>query len=667
MGFLERGFFSYRTASVSRMVVLCFLLVAGCRSPETAEPVIATARDSVQTVLERKEMRNTDSVQQLLERTPAGDRLARILLYNELGKLYREKSDFVTAVQQHRSALELSMEENDTAETIQTYNQLGTDFRRIGSLADAADVHYLALRMAEQYSARDTEQGKRLLSYSLNGIGNVYKSLDIRNQAFAYFRRAAEIDRQLGNHLGLAMNYVTMGSVLEHQNKLDSALLFYRQALRYDSLADSQTGIAICHNRIGQLMQKQQKWEESLAYYTVAQKILTERGDVWNRLKTESDMAWVFIQQKKYREAHTLLLQIKKTAQQRNMYGYLEAIHYYLATLHTELGQYREANEARKLCLDYRDSIQNIRSEQNVLETRVKFEREMGERRIRDIHRMNEQEKKQREIIISTSIIISFLLLGLLIVSYYFIRLQRKRNAELREANTTKDKFFSIISHDLKNPVIAQRNALESIGDVLASCDSPSADTRWLANEIEALRESSESLLELINNMLNWARIQRQRMSFRPSSLDLRSVIQSTSQLLKPLLQAKNIAFHSGITNIIIVNADRNMIEIVLRNLITNAIKFSKPGGRVAVEAEPHGEAEYKISVIDNGVGLTAEQRANLFRLDRQQTTQGTAGEKGSGLGLIVCKELVERNGGTLTVTSVPEVETVFSFTIRRG
>lgn len=666
MGFSEKSKYPALPPLFSAVAALCLLLVAACHSPGVPQSGLSTGKDSIEAVLAREEMKNIDSVERLLRQTPAGAKAVRVVLHNELGALYRKKSDFVAAVEQHRAALELAIEERDTVEIIQTYNQLGTDFRRIGSLSDAAEVHYRALNSAELFSGKNSEEGKRLLSYSLNGIGNVYKSLDIRNEAFEYFRRAAELDRELGNHLGLAMNYVTMGSVLEHRNKPDSAMLFFRRALHHDSLANSPTGIAICHNRIGQLLQKQKRWDEALSYYSVAREILSDRGDVWNLLKTESDMAWVFIQQKKYVEAKRRLLSIRQAAAQSKMYGYLEIIHYCLATLHTELGEYRAANKDWKLCLDYRDSIQAIRNEQNVLETRVKFEREMGERRIQNLNRINEQQKKQKELIIVTTLIISILLLGLLVISYYFIRLQQKRNEELKESNATKDKLLSIISHDLKNPVIAQRNSLQSMADLLRV--SGCADKTWLEKETGALRKSSESLLELIDNMLDWTRIQRGRMSFRPSVFDLRSALLSTSNLLAPLLQGKEIAFCSGIPEATIVKADKNMTEIVLRNLITNAIKFSKPGGRVAVEIQPQGQSEYKISVIDNGVGLTPEQIKNLFRLDRQQTTPGTSGEKGSGLGLLVCKELVERNGGVLSVTSTPGVKTTFSFTIgKRG
>ena len=646
-------------------VALLLLFLNGCSRATTQKPAKAINKDSILFVLEQKNMRNIDSLLAFIAQIPNNHKTTRIILHNELGKQYREKSDFVSAVEQHRKALELAIEESDTVEIIQTYNQLGTDFRRIGSLADAAEAHYEALNISELYSRKNSQEGKRLLSYSLNGIGNVYKSLDIRNEAFASFQRAAELDKQLNNYLGLAMNYVTMGSVLEHQNQLDSALLFYQEAMHYDSLANSLTGIAICHNRIGQLLQKQNKWDEALRYYNVAKEILTERGDVWNRLKTESDMAWVFIQQKRYSEAHSLLLSIRETAQKRKMYGYLEAIQYYLATLYTEIGQYKEANEARKLCLDYRDSIQNIRSEQNVLETRVKFERERGERVIRHLSQINEQEKQQRNLIIATGLIISVLLLGLLIVSYYFIRFQRKRNAQLKEANITKDKFFSIISHDLKNPVIAQRNALQFIEDHLNNPENP--DKNWLMEQIKSLRESSESLLEFLNNLLNWARIQRRTMTFKPSDFDLRSMVLSISNLLKPLFRSKNITFHCSAPDMVIVNGDRNMIEIVLRNLITNAVKFSHKRGKILVEIHPHGQKEYKISIIDNGVGLTKEQMATLFRVDKQRTTCGTAGEKGSGLGLIICRELVERNGGVLSVKSIPNQETLFAFTIKRG
>lgn len=648
--------------AVALVMCIGLQIFTGCRKP--APPILETSvnKDSIGNELRQKKWQNTDSLLALIDRTPKEMKTHQLLMYMELGKLYREKSDFVEAVNNHRLALDMALELHDTVEIIQTYNQLGTDFRRIGSLADAAEMHYKAVELAERYSKRETDEGKRLLSYSLNGTGNVYKSLDIKNEALECFTRSAKLDEELGNNLGLAMNYVTIGSVMEHQNKLDSARYYFLLAMRYDSLANSQTGIAICHNRLGQLLQREEKWDEALVHYNAAKDILVARNDVWNRLKTESDMAWIFIQQKRYDEAYVLLNQLKETAQQRKLYGYLEAIYYYLATLHTQRQEYKQANEARRECLVCRDSIQQIQSEQNVLETRVKFERDMGERRINDLYRKNEEEKRQKRLIFIGGSAITALLLSIIAISYYFARLQRRHNKKLRESNSTKDKLFSVISHDLRNPIIAQRNSLHVIAENLSG-----GDVSLAKMGIDELTQSTESVLDMLNNMLNWARMQLGKMNYKPVNFDIRNVVISTAKLLKAQMQEKNISFELTPKLPTIVRGDKNMIEIALRNLMTNSIKFSKKDGILRVDVNLQPNNQYKVCVIDNGVGLTKEQITHLFQLDKQQSTRGTAGEIGSGLGLIVCKDIIRMHGGKIQVESVPDVETIFSFTIKRG
>ncbi len=196
-----------------------------------------------------------------------------IFLYN-LGKLYRKKALFADAVTHHQAALAIAEQLKDTLNIVKAANQLGTDYRRVGAMPNAAKAHFKALQFSEIYSKKDTPQGQQLLSFSLNGLGNIYKTMGQGRIAYSYFKRSSDIDEATGNYLGVAMNSVTLGSVLEHQNDLDSAYFYFSKAMHYDSLINSSTGISICHNRMGQLQAKRGKLNEALAHYKAAQKIL---------------------------------------------------------------------------------------------------------------------------------------------------------------------------------------------------------------------------------------------------------------------------------------------------------------------------------------------------------------------------------------------------------
>jgi signal transduction histidine kinase len=230
----------------------------------------------------------------------------------------------------------------------------------------------------------------------------------------------------------------------------------------------------------------------------------------------------------------------------------------------------------------------------------------------------------------------------LLALFTYIIILRNKRNRELAEMNSVKDKFFSIISHDLKNPAIAQRDALQLLLD-----NSRKWDFDSLTKYYQSLLKSANSQVVLLYNLLNWAQIHTGRMVFHPIPFDIIPAIEPDMDLIKSNAEQKGITFQTQIPEETIITGDPNMIAIVIRNLCTNAIKFTHDGGAVTLEI-----AQNIISVSDTGTGMTPEQLQNLFRMDKKQSKLGTAGEQGSGLGLMVCKELVEKHGSTLHVES---------------
>ncbi|MCX7908027.1 MAG: ATP-binding protein [Ignavibacteria bacterium] len=234
----------------------------------------------------------------------------------------------------------------------------------------------------------------------------------------------------------------------------------------------------------------------------------------------------------------------------------------------------------------------------------------------------------------------------------------RKSEQKLRELNATKDKFFSIIAHDLKNPIGAFKNVLELL---YKNFDDFSKDE--LLQFIEPLRESSIQLFSLLENLLLWSRSQTGSINIQPSEFNLSELIKQNISLLSLQADNKKIKLEAEVPQRLTVFADLNTITTVLRNLISNAIKFTNPGGEVKVIAKIK-ENFAEICVQDNGVGMNQDTLSKLFRIDVHHTALGTAKEKGTGLGLIICKEFVEVNGGKIWVESQENKGSKFYFTI---
>ncbi len=234
-----------------------------------------------------------------------------------------------------------------------------------------------------------------------------------------------------------------------------------------------------------------------------------------------------------------------------------------------------------------------------------------------------------------------------------------KQRDELRKLNVTKDKFFSIIAHDLKNPF----HSIMGFSDLLTrSYDRIEEDKK--KEFIRLINESSSSAYGLLENLLNWARTQTNRIKYNPSKIDLAVIAKEVFQMMSINAENKNIRLKFPENfNKVYAFGDYNMVYTIIRNLTSNALKFTKPGDEVSISTQKKGN-RLEVSIMDTGVGMTEEEQAKLFRLDEFHTTTGTSGEVGTGLGLIVCREFILKHGGDIKVKSEKGKGSVFRFTL---
>lgn len=237
----------------------------------------------------------------------------------------------------------------------------------------------------------------------------------------------------------------------------------------------------------------------------------------------------------------------------------------------------------------------------------------------------------------------------------------------LQELNKSKDKFFSIIAHDLKGPF----NSILGFSELLTT-DWDDFGEEERKHLVKNIRSSSMLTYRLLENLLEWSRAQTGRMEFNPVLVDLSNLANESLILLREMADQKQIKLFSEINFNTLVFADENMVRTIFRNLISNAIKFSYPGQTVKLKALEYFDEEKKVPMVradisDQGVGIPEEHLTKLFRIDQQYQTSGTSNEKGTGLGLVLCKELVDRNKGSISVVSQPGTGSVFSFTLLKN
>lgn len=231
-------------------------------------------------------------------------------------------------------------------------------------------------------------------------------------------------------------------------------------------------------------------------------------------------------------------------------------------------------------------------------------------------------------------------------------------NDQLEQSNASKDKFFSILAHDLRSPF----NGLLGFANILLE-DIDRLPKEDIKNFVVQINGATKSIYSLLENILQWSRMQIGRMDYQPIKINLYENINYTFNLLIGNAIKKNIVLECEVDDKIYVNADQNMLNSIIQNLVSNAIKFTESGGNVKVMATVKGKF-VEISVADSGVGIKKEDMVKLFRIDAKHSTIGTAKERGTGLGLILCKELVEKHGGSIWVESKAGKGTCFNFAL---
>jgi signal transduction histidine kinase len=346
-----------------------------------------------------------------------------------------------------------------------------------------------------------------------------------------------------------------------------------------------------------------------------------------------------------------------------------------LSSLWEMKGDFKKSLAYYKRFKQLEDTLFSQDMQAKLLRDQIRFETESKDSQIAKLSLQQESTEGalKRKDFVQNILVVVMALSGILLISVYrsgqrrrqinelLLRHQKeteKRSEELERLNQVKDKFFSIISHDLRSPI----NALSGLLDLL---DKGAVSPQELPKHIKELKTRFNHTRALLNNLLDWTLLQMDKLNLQKGKIDLKKLVDENIQLLGDT-PGKEIQLINDVNPNTIGYADSNTINLVIRNLITNAIKFTNDKGEVRVNAVPQGN-EWVVSVKDNGVGMAIEVLRILFDKTAPYTTRGTANEKGTGLGLILCKEFVEKNGGRIWVESAEDYGSTFYFTLPKA
>lgn len=572
------------------------------------------------------------SAQQLAEKEKLAELVIEALINQS--QSYREQGNSFKSMEKLKKAEALSREGGDILKTIQCLNQLGQAHYSLGQQEEALNNHRMALDMSRQAKNKQQEAESIFL------IGEVYREEAKPAAALEQHKKALALRQEIKDSLAMAESQLALGRTLKQSyDRQQEALSFFQQALQEFKNSNHLKGQARCLNEISLVLIVQQKYELAIEYAEAAL-MLSEQLNAKNQMRTSYEALY---------SSHAALKHYQEALQYKNLFVAISDLIY---------GEENERHLAQRL---NRYEIAKKESEIAVL----KKDNELRQLAL-------EKKTTQRNYLLGS---LGLLLIIVLLVAFLYRQKQsgnrqlqeinlkvQEQNRELQALNGTKDKFFSIISHDLKGPL----NSLTSFSSLLINhTDALSRDEiRMLASDLD---RSLKNLLDLLENLLEWARSQSGSILIQPETLSLNQLISNNVELLKPQAKNKQIALSLSLTENLHVYADRNLLNTILRNLISNAIKFTEADGEVQITASHSSSSEVQVSVKDNGIGISPAILEKLFKVEHKFSTPGTANEKGTGLGLLLCKEFIERSKGRLEIESEEEVGSCFRFTLPAG
>ncbi|MGD9929275.1 MAG: tetratricopeptide repeat protein [Mangrovibacterium sp.] len=590
--------------------------------------------------------------------------------YN-LGESYYEFDEFSQALKFYHAALNIYRELNNGIRIGETCNAIGLVHYFRGEYDLALEKQIEALKNLEK-----TDELQEL-AHVYSNIGMVYSRLSDYRVAIVNYRKASVINQQINDLYSVAVNFNGMGVGYYNLGMLDSAKVNYGIALDYFKQIDDRKRVAIGLNNIANIyVDEGDSLQKALDYYEQAFHVFDELNDVRNKTFVMEGLGCVYRAMGDNSKALELFKEGLEVAQANRFGYYIQQLYYKdIAATNESLGRIDEAYSAFKLHKIYLDSLHQEERMRQAAALEKKYESEKKENEIarlsaeREVTRLQMQKDKA----IRTFGVIAILLLLVTIVYTSVANFNKKRanqllaqkntqieaqKEELELMNSSKNKFFSIIAHDLKNPL----HTIMGYSFLLNREYDRFTDTerRKYAGDIY---RSTNNIFRLLQNLLDWSRSQTGRLKYDPVTFEFAQLYERIYHLMKPLAEQKNITLGDEIPDDLHVYADPMMVDTILRNLINNAIKFSNSGSEVMTTVTCN-HTEVEVHVKDRGVGMSSSELENLFRIDSKVKRRGTNEEDGSGLGLILCKEFVQINQGSIWAESSPGQGSTFSFTI---
>lgn len=580
------------------------------------------------------------------------------------GKICLIRSQYRDALDYYQKALLIYNKLKSENEIASCYNEIAYVSNYLGEFQKGLEYSYKAEKLATEIK----DQINQADAFNNISISNYLLKDSLK--AEQYYKKALALSKQIDYPIGLAAAYVHKSIYLFSAGQFDNGLEYAFMALDEYKRVDYRRGIAGTLENIALLYRKKKEFTKSLNYHNQSLEIKGQIGDKQGIAATYANIGLIYWDTNDREKAK---IYFQKSYDLRYVLGDLRGLGVvsdFFSQLFEEEGNYKESLRYYKLYKTYQDTLFNEKKQIQINMLSAQYESEKKESQIKQLEADNALNKTifYYLLIIAILAISVAILFGVLIqknkkTNQILIRkneqiteqkeLLEKLNSELSLTNAEKDKLFAIIAHDLKSPF----QSILGFSDIITT-ESDKLSKEEILNYFQLISESNNNLYELIENLLSWSLIKMGKLKINPEPFTPIDDINKIIRLYHGNLHEKNISVNLEASKEDHLNIDRNSFMIILRNLISNSIKYTKSGGSIDITAHK-SDGVYELKVRDSGVGMSEEVIEDILSKDINSTS-GTRGEKGTGFGLMICLEMIERNNGKLDISSTPGKGTEF-------
>ena len=649
----SRGIASLLAVSVVGTLLLSLLF--SCRHIEEDRQGYDVRHAQLDSVMST--ITNIDSLEALARQShEQNDRQSEMLALRHKGDQLRFQSRYIDAIEVHKRALEIAMDEKDTVEMAMELNSLGEDHRRLGELCDANGYYFDVLKLCDQYG--DSQKDRMILAnaMSLFGIGSIEIEMNNYILADSLLHVALRLNEQLGSNIGMAVNYGALGRIKGEINEIDSAWYYLRKSQEYNQLAGNDKGVALCHLHYGELYESESNFYHAVKEYMIAYDALKTFGDTWHVLDAGLALARVHVLLGEEDIAHSYLTEAEADARLIGCKEYeaeAHLIHYQLSLLQ---GNTKEALDHYVSSNELMESIYGNQKSEIIRSQRNEYQksRMSGEMDVlfRDINQLKRTNTMQLLFVLSLLLMAT----GVIAALVYAVRVRARTQKLMRQVEETRSLFFTNVVHQLRTPLSAIMGAIDGIvGD-----DKDGTFSASQQESREIIERQGKNLLMLVERILEVGSVRSMITELDWLTCDAVTFMHMVLESYRDNCMERHIELtYAPRESTVDINTVPRYLNTIISSLIENAINYSNEFGKITVTSRVDN-GTLVIRVADNGMGISKEDLPHVFEPFYRSAVAESLVE-GVGIGLTVVRDMTMAMGGTVAVDSMKDHGSVFT------